>query len=43
MYDAVQADPTNEYAVEQAKAMLAHYEKLHQQQKLLSDLMGQRH
>lgn len=42
MYDAVQADPTNEYAVEQAKAMLAHYEKLHQQQKLLSDLMGQR-
>jgi protein O-mannosyl-transferase len=42
MYDAVQADPTNEYAVEQAKAMLAHYEKLHQQQRLLSDLMGQR-
>jgi hypothetical protein len=35
MYDAVQADPTNEYALEQAKAMLAHYERLQKQQQLL--------
>jgi hypothetical protein len=35
MYDAVQADPTNEYAIEQAKAMLVHYERLQKQQQLL--------
>ena len=35
MYDAVQTDPTNEYAVEQAKHMLQHYERIQQQQQLL--------